>query len=66
MIPKGVIKHNLQQVSKEELKWLEENGHLKYYKGQCENIVIVSKRKRSNGKTRFVPDQVYEKLKLRK
>lgn len=55
----------MQAVNKEELKWLIEQGYVEQKQGRLENVVITSKRKKHNGKTRYVTDDTYKKLKLK-
>ena len=50
------------KVSKSEVEYLIKNGYLKRTRGQCLDLTICSKRKRANGKQRYIPDYIAEKL----
>ena len=52
----------MQEVSKQEVEWLLSKGYLKQERGQIPDLTVTSKRKRKNGKTRLVPDPIFNKL----
>lgn len=50
------------KVSKSEVEYLIKNGYLQSENGRYPDLIVCSKRKRSGGKQRYVPDPIAEKL----
>jgi len=57
----------LKQISKEEMQWLIANKYLKMEGGRYLNLTITGQKKgKSKRKKRYVPENIYNKLKFMK
>ena len=52
----------LIEISKEEMEVLIDKGFLRLRNGKYPGLTICSKRKKGNGKSRFVQENIAEKL----
>jgi hypothetical protein len=55
---------NLKQISKQEMQWLIANKYLKMEGGRYLNLTITGRK--SKRKKRYVPENIYNKLKFMK
>lgn len=53
---------SLVEVTKQEMELLIEKGYLRCVAGKYEGLVVTSKRKKGNGKSRMIQEDIADKL----